>query len=334
LESRTLESRNTEKILTVENLKISFLTPNGVLTAVDKISFEVDKGEVLGIVGESGAGKTATGLAIIGLLPTGTAQVTGSIKLHGQELVGRSESYLRQIRGKRISMIYQDPLTSLNPVMRVGDQISELMMAHFKTNKKEAWSKTVDLMKSVNIPNAEKRVFDYPHQFSGGMRQRIVIAMALACEPDLLIADEPTTMLDLITQSQIIDILKEVKTGNRSIIFITHDLGVVAETCDRVIIMYAGKIMEEATVRDIFKRPLHPYTFGLLRSLPRINGSTGRLSSIPGSPPNMLNPPLGCRFHPRCQYAVEKCSKEDPKLLQFEQIRKVACIRVGEIDFN
>jgi oligopeptide transport system ATP-binding protein len=334
LESRTLESRNTEKILTVENLKISFLTPNGVLTAVDKISFEVDKGEVLGIVGESGAGKTATGLAIIGLLPTGTAQVTGSIKLDGQELVGRSESYLRQIRGKRISMIYQDPLTSLNPVMRVGDQISELMMAHFKTNKKEAWSKTVDLMKSVNIPNAEKRVFDYPHQFSGGMRQRIVIAMALACEPDLLIADEPTTMLDLITQSQIIDILKEVKTGNRSIIFITHDLGVVAETCDRVIIMYAGKIMEEATVRDIFKRPLHPYTFGLLRSLPRINGSTGRLSSIPGSPPNMLNPPLGCRFHPRCQYAVEKCSKEDPKLLQFEQIRKVACIRVGEIDFN
>jgi oligopeptide/dipeptide ABC transporter ATP-binding protein len=323
-----------EELLLVENLKVSFSTNDGILNAVDGVSFSLKRGEVLGLVGESGAGKSVSALAIMGLLPSGVTKVTGSIIFDGKELVGRSERRMRSIRGKRIAMIYQDPLTSLNPVMRVGNQIAEPIMVHFGKNKQVSRAEAVEIMKSVKIPNAEKRASDFPHQFSGGMRQRIVIAMALACQPDLLIADEPTTMLDLITQNEIIETIKALRNKDRSIIFITHDLGVVAGLCDRVAIMYAGKIVEIGGVREIFKSHLHPYTHGLLTSIPRVDTMGGKLSLIPGTPPNMLSPPSGCRFHPRCAYAIQSCSKDDPQLLDYGLMHKAACLRIGEINLG
>jgi oligopeptide/dipeptide ABC transporter ATP-binding protein len=333
MEKASLEVRtsSSEKILSVENLKVSFSTADGNLNAVDGISFSLRRGEVLGLVGESGAGKSVSALALMGLLPTTVANVSGSIVFDGVQLIGKTERELRKIRGKRISMIYQDPLTSLNPVMRVGDQIGEPIVVHFGIGRHEARTKAVELMKSVKIPNAEKRALDFPHQFSGGMRQRIVIAMALACQPDILIADEPTTMLDLITQNEIIETIKTLRSKERSIIFITHDLGIVAGLCDRVAIMYAGKIVEIANVRDIYKHRLHPYADGLLKSIPRVDSVGGKLTLIPGAPPNMLHPPSGCRFHPRCPYANERCSEEEPPLQDYGDNHKAACLRIGEI---
>jgi oligopeptide/dipeptide ABC transporter ATP-binding protein len=328
----TAASRNT--VLAVENLEISFLLQGSVLKAVDGISFSLSKGEVLGIVGESGSGKTVTALSIMGLLPK-YARVTGKISLTGTDLIGQSEEKLRRIRGARVAMIYQDPLTALNPVMRVGAQIAEAMVYHLKFHRSMAFQKAVELMKLVKIPNAEKRAMEYPHQFSGGMRQRVVIAMAIACHPDVLIADEPTTMLDLITQDEILEIVRALRGEESSIIYITHDLGVVAEICDRVVIMYAGKVVETADVRTVFKHHLHPYTHGLLKSLPKIHATENRLDVIEGTLPDLIHRPIGCIFHPRCPYAKEICSQEDPPLREFDPPgHKVACVRAEEITYE
>ena len=320
------------ELLSVKDLKVEFHTPAGILRAVDGISFSIRKGEVVGLVGESGSGKTVTALSVMGLLPS-YARISGAIRLAGKDILNSSPEEMRAVRGKAIAMIYQDPLTSLNPVLRVGDQISEGIVAHGVLPKSEADREAVRLMKTVGIPDAEQRSRDYPHQFSGGMRQRVVVAMALACHPEVLVADEPTTMLDLITQDGILDLIRQLRNETGSTIFITHDLGIVAEVCDRVIIMYAGKIVETGDVHTVFKRHRHPYTHGLLESVPRIDASTRVLKAIEGALPNMIEPPSGCAFHPRCPYADSRCSQMDPRLLETESGHRVACIRAEEIHF-
>ena len=303
-----------EKILSVDDLRVGFATEDGVVQAVDGVSFELAEGEILAIVGESGSGKSVTAQTITGLTRAPNARITGSISYRGRELNGLDDDQLRDVRGEQIAMVFQDPMTSLNPVYRVGDQITEMIHAHRDVSKQEARARAVELLASVGIPNAEGRVRSYPHEFSGGMRQRVMIAMALALEPAMLIADEPTTALDVTVQAQILRLIDELnRDRDLAVILITHDLGVVAEVADRVVVMYAGQIVEDATLDEIFYDPQHPYTWGLLGSLTRLDEPrTGRLPQIAGQPPSLLDPPSGCRFAPRCPHVFEKCSERPP----------------------
>jgi peptide/nickel transport system ATP-binding protein len=296
-------------ILKVDDLRVSFATEDGVVQAVSGVSFELKAGEVLAIVGESGSGKSVTAQTITGLTRAPNARITGSVAYRDRELNGLDDDQLRDVRGEQIAMVFQDPMTSLNPVYRVGDQISEMIRAHRDVSKHEAADRAIELLRSVGIPNPERRVRHYPHEFSGGMRQRVMIAMALALEPDVLIADEPTTALDVTVQAQILRLIDQLnRDRDLAVILITHDLGVVAEIADRVLVMYGGQIVENATLDEIFYDPQHPYTWGLLGSLMRLDQSrTTRLAQIPGQPPSLLNPPPGCRFAPRCPHVFDKC---------------------------
>ena len=308
-----------DEILTVDNLKTSFMTSNGEVQAVRGVSFSVKKGEILGIVGESGSGKSVTSMSILRLLADTARIKEGKIVFDGTDLLGLSKKELRQIRGEKISMIFQDPMSSLNPLIPVGKQVAEMIREHHPNRSKEEIRKEVlALFEKVRIPEPERRYKCYPHEFSGGMRQRVMIAMALANKPELLIADEPTTALDVTIQDQILKQLRELeKEYGTSIIFITHDLGVVAELCDRVIVMYGGLVMEEASIFDIFEQPKHPYTMGLLASIPDLHQDKSvRLMPIPGSPPDMTNPPKGCPFAPRCPYARNICAAELPEFTE------------------
>ena len=303
-------------LLEVNDLKTYFRTDDGIVKAVDGVSFKVEKGKTLGIVGESGSGKSVTCLTIMGLNPKRSAITSGEALFNGDDLLKMSQRRLRDIRGNDIAMIFQDPMTSLNPVHSIGTQLVEAVQLHRDVSKKAARGRALELLKAVGIPRAERRLDDYPHQFSGGMRQRAMIAMALVNDPDLLIADEPTTALDVTTQAQIMNLMKRLQEDfGSAIIVITHDLGVVAETADDVLVMYAAQVAEHAPVHKLFNRPHHPYTWGLLGSLPRLDADVDRLVQIPGQPPSLLRPPSGCRFHPRCPYVMDKCRTEDPPLV-------------------
>ncbi|MCP9272212.1 ABC transporter ATP-binding protein [Mycolicibacterium arenosum] len=301
-------------MLSVENLSVRFATDGGTVHAVDGVSFTLDKGEILAIVGESGSGKSVTAQTVLGLTRSPNTTITGSVTFDGQDLTTMDDRGLRGVRGERIAMIFQDPMTSLNPVYRVGDQIVEMIRAHRAVSKAEARVSAVELLGSVGIPNPERRVRDYPHEFSGGMRQRVMIAMALALDPDVLIADEPTTALDVTVQAQILSLLQRLNTERGlAVVLITHDLGVVAEVADRVAVMYAGQIVEDATLDELFYNPQHPYTWGLLGSLARLDQPTPvRLEQIPGMPPSLANPPSGCRFAPRCPHEFDRCAEPPP----------------------
>ena len=316
-----------EPLLSVEDLRVEFWTSRGTIYAVNGISFDIAPGETLGIVGESGCGKSVTALALLGILSRAGRTPTGSALFGGRDLLKLSDRELRRIRGKEIAMIFQDPMTSLNPVLTIGRQLREALETHFDMNRKEATDRTVELIDRVGIPSARERIRDYPHQFSGGMRQRVMIAMALACKPKLLIADEPTTALDVTIQAQILDLLRElVAEENAAMILITHDLGVVAGTCERVNVMYAGMFMETGAASQLFARPRHPYTLGLLQSIPRLDAARKtRLHPIPGNPRDMLAPPAACPFQPRCRYEVEASSQEVPPLVEIERGHMVAC---------
>jgi peptide/nickel transport system ATP-binding protein len=304
-------------LLEVNDLKTYFRTDDGIVKAVDGVSFQVEKGQTLGIVGESGSGKSVTCLTIMGLNAKRNTITSGSATFRGDDLLKMNSRRLRDIRGNDIAMIFQDPMTSLNPVHSIGKQLVEAILLHRDVTRAQARARALELLKAVGIPRADRRVDDYPHQFSGGMRQRVMIAMALVNDPDLLIADEPTTALDVTTQAQILELMNRLQREfGSAIIIITHDLGVVAETADDVVVMYAAQIAEQGPVDEIFKRPHHPYTWGLLGSLPRLDTDTERLVQIPGQPPSLLNPPRGCRFHPRCPYVMNVCKQEEPELKQ------------------
>jgi len=304
-----------EHLLEVKNLKVSFRTEDGVVKAVDGVSFTVDQGEVLGIVGESGSGKSVTMMSVMRLINDPNMRVEGEVLYKGRDIMQLDESRMREVRGSEMAMIFQDPMTSLNPVYRVGDQIVEAVVTHQTLDKKQARARAVDLLKQVGIPHAESRVDDFPHQFSGGMRQRAMIAMALANNPDILIADEPTTALDVTIQAQIIELIDNLKDDfGSAVVLITHDLGVVAEIADTIGVMYAGRVVEFGEKRQIFYDPQHPYTWGLLGSIPRLDRpKLDRLHSIKGMPPSLINPPQGCKFRPRCPHAFERCM-EEPEL--------------------
>ena len=325
-----------DMVLDVKNLQTVFFTNSGLFKAVDDISFSVRRGETLAIVGESGCGKSVTALSIMRLVPDPPGRIVGgSVALEGTDLLGLDEAEMRAIRGNRISMIFQEPMTSLNPVMRIGDQITEAVRLHRKLTAKEAWNKAVEMLRLVRIPEPEQRAREYPHQLSGGMRQRAMIAMALACRPALLIADEPTTALDVTIQAQIlaliVELQKELGTG---LILITHDLGVVAQTAQRVIVMYAGKKVEEASVEALFENPRHPYTRGLMASMPAVatfgSNSDARLVEIPGMVPSLTNLPPGCAFAPRCPLAIDRCRAEYPPLQDWGDHHFAACWRAAE----
>ena len=313
----------TEKVLDVKNLKIDFHTYAGDVKAIRNVSFHLNKGETLAIVGESGSGKSVTTRTIIGLLAKNAEIVGGEIDFHGKILLATKEKDWRKIRGNEISMIFQDPMTSLDPTMKIGQQIAEPLIKHKGVSKKEAWKKALEMMKAVGIPDAEKRINQYPHQFSGGMRQRIVIAIALICEPEVLLADEPTTALDVTVQAEILDLMKDLqKKIGTSIIFITHDLGVVAGMADRVAVMYAGEILEYGSVDDIFYNPQHPYTWGLINSMPTLESK--ELESIPGTPPNLLDPPKGDPFAPRNKYAMKIDAERKPPFFKVSETHYAA----------
>ena len=302
-------------LLDVKDLRTSFRTEDGVVRAVEGVNFTVEKGQTLGIVGESGCGKSVTCLTIMGLNPKRNTVVGGEALWKGNDLLTMKPSDLRAVRGDEISMIFQDPMTSLNPVHTIGRQLIEAVLLHRDVTKRVARQRALELLKAVGIPRAETRIDDYPHQFSGGMRQRVMIAMALINDPDLLIADEPTTALDVTTQAQILALMKTLQEDfGSAIIMITHDLGVVAEIADDVLVMYAANVVEQAEVHDLFNRPQHPYTWGLMGSLPRLEADVERLTQIPGQPPSLLSPPNGCRFHPRCPYVMEICKTTVPAL--------------------
>jgi oligopeptide/dipeptide ABC transporter ATP-binding protein len=304
-----------EQLLSVRGLKVRFATEDGTVHAVDGVDFELDRGKVLGIVGESGSGKSVTAMTILGLTRDKNTRFEGEVEYKGQNLLQLSESRLRDVRGNEIAMIFQDPMTSLNPVYTVGDQIVEAILTHEGPTKREAKKRAVELLRQVGIPNPQQRANDYPHQFSGGMRQRAMIAMALSCNPDVLIADEPTTALDVTIQAQILELLDKLRADfDSSVILITHDLGVVAEVADEIIVMYAGRVVERGLKRQIFYDPQHPYTWGLLGSIPRLDRpKPKKLYSIEGTPPSLINLPRGCKFRPRCPHAFEKC-QEEPEL--------------------
>ena len=302
-------------LLEVQDLHTRFRTDDGVVKAVSGVSFELDRGKTLGVVGESGSGKSVTFLTVMGLVDRKIAEVEGSVRYDGEELLRASSSRLQKLRGRRIGMIFQDPMTSLNPVKKIGWQLEEAVRLHNDVSRDEARRRAIQALKEVEIPRAETRVDDYPHQFSGGMRQRVMIAMALINNPEILIADEPTTALDVTTQAQILRLMKKLQAEHETaIVMITHDLGVVAELADQVIVMYGGKVVEQAKVDDLFVKPEMPYTWGLLGSLPRLNATGSRLDQIPGQPPSLLNPPSGCPFHPRCEFVMNICRTELPGL--------------------
>lgn len=316
-----------ECLLEVKNLKTTFMTENGPVTAVKGVSFEVYSGETLGIVGESGCGKSVTSESILRLLNENTTRYEGELIYKGRNLLSLREDQMRHIRGNEISMIFQDPMTSLNPVYTIGYQIAESYIIHQKLGKEEAFTRAIEMLKLTGIPSPEKRVNEYPHELSGGMRQRVMIAMALACNPNLLIADEPTTALDVTIQAQILDLIQGLKKElNMGVMLITHDLGVVAEVCTRVVVMYLGQIIEEAEVGSLFSEPLHPYTKGLLKSVPRLDGDRSKnMHVIEGMVPSLNNIPKGCRFAPRCSYSTSLCEERPPELKEIEDGHKVRC---------
>ena len=312
-------------LLEVSDLKVKFATEDGLVTAVNGLNFKLNQGETLGIVGESGSGKSQTAFSILGLLAK-NGRTEGSIKFRDKELVGLPEHELNKIRANEIAIIFQDPMTSLNPFMKVGDQLSEVLVLHKGMSKAEAWEESIRMLDAVKIPEAYKRIGMYPHEFSGGMRQRVMIAMALLCRPKLLIADEPTTALDVTVQAQIMALLNDLKRDfDTTIIMITHDLGVVAGTCDRILVMYAGRTMAYGKTEEIFYNPTHPYTIGLLGAVPRLDNDSERLTTIPGNPPNLLNLPVGCPFVERCQYAMDICHNTPPELQFLPNERQRAC---------
>lgn len=313
-------------LLEVKNLQTQFRVKGGLVNAVNGVDFEVDKGEVLAIVGESGSGKSVTSLSILSLIPNPPGKIIGGeILFKGEDLLKKSKKEMQDIRGDKISMIFQEPMTSLNPVLTIGKQISETIIRHQKLKKAEAIAQTVKMLELVGIPTPQKRINDYPHQLSGGMRQRVMIAMSLSCNPELLIADEPTTALDVTIQAQILDLIINLKDKlNTAILLITHDLGVVAETADKVVVMYCGKIVEKATSLELFEKPLHPYTEGLLFSIPKVDEKVEQLFMIPGMVPNPLNMPKGCSFSDRCSKCMDICKEKEPELVEYKG-RKVRC---------
>ncbi|MCM3006364.1 ABC transporter ATP-binding protein [Priestia koreensis] len=328
-----------ESLLTIEDLKVIFSTYSGDVTAVDNVSLQLNKGEVLGIVGESGSGKSVTSESILQLLDEDLTTYEGNIWFEGKNLLDMSPRQIQRLRGNDISMIFQDPMSSLNPVMSIGKQIAEVIRLHQRVSKKEAQRKVVELLRLTGIPSPEQRAKEYPHEISGGMRQRIMIAMALACEPKLLIADEPTTALDVTIQAQILNLMMELKNRlNMGVLFITHDLGVVRTVCTKVAVMYLGQVMEETDVDTLFSKPLHPYTMGLIKSVPHLDGDKRKdLPSIPGTVPPLSNILDGCRFAPRCPFATEKCHKEAPSLEYASDSHRVRCwhyetIQKGEME--
>jgi peptide/nickel transport system ATP-binding protein len=319
-----------EHLLEIRGLKTHFATDDGMVHAVDGVDLTIDSGETLGVVGESGCGKTVTALSVLKLIAMPPGRIVGGeILWRGRDLVGCSKEEMRRIRTSEIGIVFQEPMTSLNPVYTVGEQIAEAVRAHEKLGRRAARDKAVEMLRLVHIPNPERRVRDYPHQFSGGMRQRVMIAMALSCNPKLLIADEPTTALDVTIQSQILELLLEMKSRlGMAVMLITHAMGVVAETAQRVAVMYAGKVVEEAPVGELFARPRHPYTQGLIRSIPRVDRADRkvRLEAIPGVVPSLLDPAPGCRFAPRCRFAMAACTRATPALREVGPGHSVACI--------
>jgi len=321
----------SEILLSIRNLKTHFYTEEGVVEALDGVNLDIMRGETMGLVGETGCGKSVTALSVIQLIPSPPGKIiAGEILFEGENLLDKSTEEMRQIRGRKISMIFQDPMTSLNPVYCIGDQVGEAIRLHQHTTKGLTWERMVEALQLVRIADARERATDYPHQFSGGMRQRAMIAMMLSCRPVLLIADEPTTSLDVTIQAQVLLLMKELQRElNMSILLITHNLGVVAETCDRIGVMYSGNVIELADAETLFEAPRHPYTQGLLGSIPRPDRDMEDLTIIPGSVPSLINLPPGCRFHPRCSYAKEICRREKPKELMVEKGHMVACHQVG-----
>lgn len=324
------ESTQNKPLLEVKNLKTYFFTEDGVVKAVDGVDFHVNQGEVLGLVGESGCGKSVTSLSIMRLLGVPGKVVDGEIYFAGQDLLKLPESEMVKMRGNRMSMIFQQPQSSLNPVFTVGDQVAEVLMIHQNLGKEAAWNRAVELLAMVGIPDPARKAKAFPHEMSGGQAQRVMIAMALALAPELLIADEPTTALDVTIQAQILDLIQEMREKlGTSVILITHDLGIIAEMAHRVAVMYAGRIVEEASVKELFETPLHPYTKGLIASIPILGKVTDRLEVIPGSVPNLINLPPGCRFAPRCrlreQYGLEICTHDEPELVEVKPGHKVRC---------
>ena len=328
-----------DRLLEVNDLKTYFDTDEGTVRAVDGVSFHIDRGETLAVVGESGSGKSVTSLSAMRLIPTPPGRIAdGEILFEGRDLVTHPEAQMRRIRGNEISMIFQEPMTSLNPVYTVGDQIAEAIVLHQGKSNREALRMSAEMLDLVGIPEPEKRIKNYPHQMSGGMRQRVMIAMALSCGPKLLIADEPTTALDVTIQAQILDLMRNLqKEIGMSILFITHDLGVVAEMADRVVVMYAGRAVEEGDVKDIYGAPKMPYTLGLLNSIPRVDKAAEhqqRLEAIPGNVPNPLYLPEGCAFHPRCRFVIDECKDEIPPLSDSGEGHMVRCIRWNELNLT
>jgi peptide/nickel transport system ATP-binding protein len=321
-----------ERLLEISGLKTYFDTEDGTVRAVDGVDLTIDRGETLGVVGESGCGKTVTAMTVLKLIQMPPGRIAaGTISWLGRDIVPLGTNEMRRIRSKEIAIIFQEPMTSLNPVYTVGEQIAEVIRLHEGMNRRDAQDRTIEMLRLVNIPTPERRVHSYPHQFSGGMRQRVMIAMALSCNPKLLIADEPTTALDVTIQAQILDLLGEMKSRfGMAIMLITHAMGVVAETAQRVVVMYAGRVVEEASVEQLFSQPLHPYTQGLIRSIPRIDTSVGkkqRLEAIGGMVPSLIDPPPGCRFAARCKFARPACNDAVPELRTVDDGHKVACIQ-------
>ncbi len=319
-------------VLSVDDLTVDLAGENGYVRVLRDVNLSIGARETVGLVGESGSGKTVTALSVMGLLPESAKIVSGSIEVEGEQMVGRSLPELQKLRGRRLAMVFQEPMTSLNPAFTVGDQIGEVVRRHRGASRRVARERAVEMLDLVGIPNAARRIRSYPHEFSGGMRQRVMMAIALACEPELLIADEPTTALDVTIQAQLLDLLRDLQDQlDLALLFITHDLGVVADICDRVMVMYAGQVIEHGHAQAMFEHPEHPYTEGLLRAMPHIESRSGELFSIPGSPPAPLDRPNGCAFHPRCAYAEAACFSTDPLLRDIEPGHGTRCLRAADL---